>query len=1012
MGERIPKRRWRPLLWLGLALAALTAVAAIVARWWRRRPIEERPALPEMPPGLTQEEAAARWSEGQDNAVHLKPSRTKKQIWRENILSIFNLNLVVLAFTQALLGRWLDALLSLGTIALNVGLNVGQEMLVKRMLAALRQQMEPKATVIRDGKARSIDTSHVVRGDVLIVGPGDQLPVDGQVVGAGRVTVDASVVSGKRGWQTMRAGDPVYAGSICVSGRGACLVQKVGDERLIISRMAGMPAMTTKLTPLERVIQRTLRILWVLIALLAILAIVVVIGPDSGLPDDQLSWIASMIFGLAPAGLFLGIIVNYTMGTADLARLGALVRRARSVESLAEATVICFAEAGILTGTLMELKPAQGPAAPEAEPLPESRLRQILGDYARSTTAPSLVTHVLAESFEGSRRSVRDEAPFLGALGWSALTFDEQDLRGVYVLGEPQILEGHMVVAAQDSAQVSEERKSQSPGLVTRLVSPLRRLLKRTRSDVKALPSSDAKGMPDKTLEQAPAAQPVRSDEAVEQALPAQAVSLDEAVEKSPPAQPVPLDKAADGVEPAEDGQQRVPFFRRMAGRVGHALRRARPGPEQPKGPEPAAGQESVLLFAYHPEPVPLHDAEGNVRLPEGLIPLCQLSYTQRLRPEAVDMVRSLATTGVRIKVFSEDKPDQIVAMLQQAGPAQEADRLLSVGIVSGRDLEQLSPQTGDGAPHADWVRAAAEHTIFAQVTPAQAGALVRALRRSGELVAVVGDGVRDLPALQQADLAIARQTSTQAVRSLADIVLMGSSPQVLLQILYRGQGIVHGLLDVLKLNLTQVSYVALLLAVSGLLHIPFPYAPAHGAVIVVAAVALPSIGLALWAAPGLVHRTSHGRILTRSVAPAAVTTALTALIVYSYFVDKTGQVDYAQLTVAYTLIYAGLLLAVLLKPPRLSWRVDRGRPARGGGHSLTPPPALRRKREWRMVGMALVLGIAVFFLPAIPAAQEYLDMYWLQQPADYAVVGLAVVAWAVILSIIWRVIPPVPSGE
>jgi uncharacterized BrkB/YihY/UPF0761 family membrane protein len=64
------------------------------------------------------------------------------------------------------------------------------------------------------------------------------------------------------------------------------------------------------------------------------------------------------------------------------------------------------------------------------------------------------------------------------------------------------------------------------------------------------------------------------------------------------------------------------------------------------------------------------------------------------------------------------------------------------------------------------------------------------------------------------------------------------------------------------------------------------------------------------------------------------------------------------------------------------------------------------------MAGMALVLGVAVFFLPAIPAAQEFLDMYFLQQPADYGVVGLAVVGWAVILSIIWRVIPPVPSGE
>ena len=45
------------------------------------------------------------------------------------------------------------------------------------------------------------------------------------------------------------------------------------------------------------------------------------------------------------------------------------------------------------------------------------------------------------------------------------------------------------------------------------------------------------------------------------------------------------------------------------------------------------------------------------------------------------------------------------------------------------------------------------------------------------------------------------------------------------------------------------------------------------------------------------------------------------------------------------------------------------------------------------------------------PAAQKYLELYWLQ-PADYGVVGLAVAGWALILSIVWRVIPPIPSGE
>jgi hypothetical protein len=63
------------------------------------------------------------------------------------------------------------------------------------------------------------------------------------------------------------------------------------------------------------------------------------------------------------------------------------------------------------------------------------------------------------------------------------------------------------------------------------------------------------------------------------------------------------------------------------------------------------------------------------------------------------------------------------------------------------------------------------------------------------------------------------------------------------------------------------------------------------------------------------------------------------------------------------------------------------------------------------MTGLAILLGIAVFFLPAIPAAQKYLRLDWLQQPADYGVVGLAVVGWALILNLVWWLIPRPADG-
>jgi magnesium-transporting ATPase (P-type) len=981
MDERTPERRWTPLLWLGVGLAAMVAVAAIVARLWRQRlrTAEGPTALPEplpypvplgqAPPGLTEEEAAARWArrlargpEAQDNAVHLKPPRTRQQIWQESLYTIFNLSLVGLAFTQVLLGQWLSALLSLGTIFLNVGLNVGQEMLALRRLAAFQRAAKPKATVVREGKTRSVDPDRVVPGDVLIVGPGDQFLVDGQAVGTDRMVVDSSVATGRLGGHAVRAGDAVYAGSFCVSGRGRYIAEKVGDERLIVARIANAPVPAAELTPLEQIVDRVLRVLLVLVAVFAALLLSAYFRLDLGIPVDLFSDAASVIFNIAPAGLFLMIVVTYTTGTADLARLGALVHRARSVESLAEATVICFAEAGILAGTRMELEPAQ--QAGDAEPLPEPRLRQILGDYARSTSASNLVTRVLTNSFEGSQRAVREESPFLAAYGWSAIVFDESDLPGIYVLGEPAILQGHLMASTQEA----EVKESRSPAMaVRRLVSPLGRLLR--RGDQEATAKAGEEGLPEAAIEAGDTGTPADASGASEEAV-------------------------------KQGAEERQVFFRRWAGRVRGALRRTGRAPEQAEEAEVEASEEAVLLFAYRSQPVALHDAQGNAQLPEGLIPLCELRYARRLRPEAVEIVRAFARTGVDIKVFAADEPDQLVPLFRQAGlSTEENERLGGLGTVSGQELEQLSranpstpganPSTPGANPStagAEWGRVAAENSIFGSITPAQAGELVRALRESGELVAVVGDGVTDLPALQQASLAIARQTSTQAALGVADIVMMGNAPRALLQVLYKGQGIVHGLLDVLKLNLTQVFYLALLIAAIQIASTGFPYVSAQGTAIVVITVAIPSVGLSFWATPGVVSGASFGRTLARFVAPAAVSMSLAGLLVYVYFLDRTGRVAYAQLALTYTLIYAGLLLAVFVKPP-WSFRERDG----------------VQKREWRMAGLALFLGVATYFLPWVPPAQKYLKLDWLQQPADYGVVGLVVVAWAVVLGIVWR---------
>jgi magnesium-transporting ATPase (P-type) len=941
-----------PLLRIALALAAVAIIAAIVAKWWRRLRLPRRLPAPPVPPiplhGLTEAEALSLRLEGQDNVIEFKPRRTQRQIWRENVYTIFNLSLVGLACVQLLLGQPLNALLSIGTIALNIGLNVGQEMLARRRLDDLQQATRPKPTVIREQRARSIDPSEIVRGDLLVVGPGDQFLVDGELAGEGRAVVDESALTGKAGWHTKHAGDKVYAGSFCMSGRVAYVAEKVGNERAIVTRITDTTTAATELTPLERTVERILRILLVVVALFTGLLLSAYFRLDTGIPVETFNEVASMIFSLAPSSLFFMIIVTYAAGTADLAKLGALVHRARSVESLAEATVICFAQAGILTGTHVDIQPTKTP--PEGqEQMAESRLRQILGDYARSTAVDNLATQAMAEALEGERRRPLEEAPFLTAYGWSGIAFDDHDLSGVYVLGDPQVLEPHLTAKAGEAEDV--EPATAPLDAARKLIAPLGRLFKRGEE---APPADEPEAVPPERTE------PLELNRTSEEGQ-----------------EPVSV-ATSDAGASAEEPSVREPLFRRLAQRAKRLLQRGEAEPDQHETSEDLTGPETVLAFAYRPEIMPLHDPQGMPQLPDSLIPLCELRYAERIHPEAIETIKAFAKTGVDIKVFTSGDPDRVATLFRQAGVDQGDDfPPITQALISGNDL--------DSVDQGELVAAARENALFGHISPEQASQVVQALREGGETVAVVGDAVTDLPALRQANLAISSLTSTQAALSVADIVLLENSLKALLEVLDKGQRIVHGLLDVLKLNLVQVSYLALLILAIQVIAFGFPRTSEQNTAITVITVAIPSLGLSLWAAAGVLPSTNLGRTLLRFVGPAATTIVIAALVVYLYFLDRTGEVAYAQLATTYTSVSAGLGLVLFVRSPWGSLTVDG-----------------TDQGDWRPT--ALVLGLLVIFLllPAIPLAQQFLGLDWLRQPSDYLVVGFVLICWAFLLGLIW----------
>jgi cation-transporting ATPase E len=615
------------------------------------------------------------------------------------------------------------------------------------------------------------------------------------------------------------------------------------------------------------------------------------------------------------------ILVNYAMGTADLARIGALVHRTRSVESMAQSTVVCFAQAGILTGVGVQMEPIEPPG--DWPPLAESRIRQIVGDYARNMSFKAPAVAAIAAAFPGSRRVVREQAPFLSLYGWNAIAFDDTDLHGVYVLGDPELLEANLVADDTESEPAQEDELP--PRAFRERLARLRRSFAHTLAAATAS-SSQSNQDPD-------------------------------AFWSSP--------------------------LQGLATRITQALGRQE---DKTLGEEtivPSAEGKSYLL-AYHPELASLHAADGTPCLPKRMVPLCRLRYAEQVRPEVAETVPAFFQAGVTPKVFSPEEPQRIAAMLKQAGLG--GDDGASLRSISGPELTVLGQE--------QFTQAANDHAIFGQVTPDQAGHVVEALREQGEVVTVVGDGINDLAAMRQAHLSVTRQGSSPAALSVADIVLLKDSPQALRIVLDKGQRIANGLLDILKLYLVQISYLALLILAIWGTGLGFPYQSKQGSLITIVSVILPSLGLSLWAPAGVLPRTRLGWLLARFVVPAAVTISIAGMLVYRFFLDRSGDIAYAQLALTYLLTISGLVLVILLRPP-----VRGFTPMMGMGGD-------ERSGDWRPTAVVLVLLILLFAVAPIPLAEDLVGLRPLEHAEDYLVVGLAVLAWASAAVLLWRVRP------
>ncbi|HET8523711.1 MAG TPA: HAD family hydrolase, partial [Thermomicrobiales bacterium] len=399
--------------------------------------------------GLSAAEVEDRRQRGLSNGIDLGESRTYREILRQNAFTFINIVLFAISAVLVALGLWGDALATAGLVLINVAVAVIQEARAKQTLDRIALLTRPEATVIRDGEERRVDPAEVVRGDVLVLHPGDQVIVDGDVLTDAPIEVDESLLTGEAEAVRKGEGDAIYSGSFCVSGTAIYEARQVGAASMANQLTQRARRFRQVKTPLQRDIDLIIRVMILLVVavsgpvvfdvavrLIELVSRAVsepfanaVTGAYQGFVFEETVRAAAVIVALVPQGLVLMIAVTYAAAAIRLAGKGALIQQANAIESLSHVDIFCLDKTGTLTTNRLQLDHIT------AIGVPQSDLEHALADFVASAADQNRTAAAISAAYAGTPRHKRDEIPFSSARKWSAVAFDDPHRQGVYFLG-------------------------------------------------------------------------------------------------------------------------------------------------------------------------------------------------------------------------------------------------------------------------------------------------------------------------------------------------------------------------------------------------------------------------------------------------------------------------------------------------------------------------------------------------------------------------------------------------
>ncbi|MEU2298637.1 HAD-IC family P-type ATPase [Streptomyces antibioticus] len=386
--------------------------------------------------GLTAAEVAERVARGQVNDVPVRSSRSVGEIVRANVFTRFNAIIGVLWVIMLGVAPIQDGLFGFVILA-NTGIGIIQEWRAKQTLDSLAVIGEARPTVRRDGAAQEVATAEIVLDDLIEIGPGDKIVVDGVCVEADGLEIDESLLTGEADPVVKHSGDPVMSGSFVVAGGGAFQATKVGREAYAAQLAEEASRFTLVHSELRSGISTILKyVTWMMIPAALGLVVTQLFVKDNDLRDSVARTVGGIV-PMVPEGLVLLTSVAFAIGVIRLGRKQCLVQELPAIEGLARVDTVCLDKTGTLTEGGMDVSEVRVLDGGDG-----AYVRRVLGALGESDPRPNASLQAIIDAYPDTDAwRCTESLPFSSARKYSGASFSEGNgENSTWLLGAPDVL--------------------------------------------------------------------------------------------------------------------------------------------------------------------------------------------------------------------------------------------------------------------------------------------------------------------------------------------------------------------------------------------------------------------------------------------------------------------------------------------------------------------------------------------------------------------------------------------